>query len=761
MLVFVVTIHGFSCKVLTPILSKRPQTIRRRLLSDLVLLLVLAGGTILVATWILGARTIEDLSRSLIDRSARRTESELQQFFGTVHSNVLTTRDWAAGGILDATDHERMNTLFVPILKQHPRLSSMMVADSDGAEYLLMRDPLDPDVWTNRVVQADRRGNRVLNRKWNTATGELEEEFGELDYDPRKRIWYEQALLTTVDDPVFWTDPVIFFITKDPGITASAHYTIPGESARTLVVAYDLLLMDISKFTSNLQVSDRGKAFVLVEERNQTQTTEQEQTTDQQQSTDQTQPEDQEKEPGGSPFKVVGLPMDERFQDVASIRDALVFVPPEAAVADSAAQLPSPDIIQIPALSAAMQTWQGNGRPQQPVRFEAEGEHWWGGFRRFELGENVFWISVVVPEGDLSSDIRFQQGLLMVIVLGVLSIGMLRAISLANRFSTPIEALVKESERIARGDLKGGKAIASNVSEIRRLADAQDDMREGLKSVIKLEKLERDLDIAKEIQVGLLPDEPPDTPGFKVAGWNRPADQTGGDYFDWLALPDGRTLFTLADVTGHGIGPALIVAVYRAYMRASASSGPVALNTVFNRVNELLIADIPDGRFITAVIGLIDPTAFQVDLLSAGHAPLLFYEAATETVHNWDADDLPLGITDGVEFSSGRQIHFLPGDMLVLITDGFFEATNAADEQYGIDALERFIRENHRRTPDEFIGRLYRQVKKHADGEAQADDLTALVIKRIVDRPAVAEDQSQSAVETLVLAADPIAGAAE
>ena len=685
-------------------------------MGDLILLILLTGGTILVATWISGYETIESLSKSLIKRTSNRTEEELQRFFGTVDANVLIGRGWAENGILDSTDHEAMNAIFVPILQRYPQLSSMMVADSDGAQYLLLRDPLDPHAWTNRVVQADRWGDRAFYRRWNTATGKVEETFGKLDYDPRKRIWYEGALKTTAKDPVYWTKPVIFFTTKDPGITASTQCVTKTEPARSIVVAYDLLLMDISKFTSKLEVSEHGKAFVMVEE------------------------------PDTGEFRVVGLPADRKLESDAAIREALVFVPPESAVADTDAQLPSPERLKSPSVTKAIRAWDAAGRPKQPLRFSAAGEKWWGGLHAFPLGENKFWIGVVVPERDMSSGIRRHQLILLVIVAGVLLFGIFRAVMLARRFSTPIEALVDESDQISQGNLEPGEPIESEITEIRSLAEAHDTMRESLKSVIKLEKLERDLDIARDIQFGLLPTELPDTPGFEIAGWNRPADKTGGDYFDWLTLPDGRTLFTLADVTGHGIGPALIVAVYRAYMRAAAAGsasvangataanggtdGAVDLGAIIGRVNELLCVDIPDGRFITAAMGFISPTEHQVELLSAGQAPMLFFESQTGTVRNWDADDLPLGIMEGVEYGSGRRIAFAPGDMLVLATDGFFEAVNPTDEQFGTEAVEQFIRENHHLPPDEFIRKLYQKVKAYAAGEEQADDLTALVIKR-------------------------------
>src|SRR5262245_44882289 len=168
----------------------------------------------------------------------------------------------------------------------------------------------------------------------------------------------------------------------------------------------------------------------------------------------------------------------------------------------------------------------------------------------------------------------------------------------------------------------------------------------------QLDKIERDLDIARQIQRGLLPTKVPDTPGFEIEGWSQAADQTGGDYFDWMELPDGGTLITLADVSGHGIGPALITAVCRAYMRAAAVDTGMALEEVISRVNGLLQMDLPTGRFVTAAVGVLRPDASEMLLVSAGQAPLFFYRAASGTVENWAADDLPLGVAASVDFGS-------------------------------------------------------------------------------------------------------------
>ena len=705
--------------------SRRTTTIRRSLLGNLVVLVALTGGTIVVASWVAGNRAVEGMAKLLIEPTAQRIEAELDRFFGDVRSEVLVGRSWAERGALDPTDHEALNTIFVPILEQNPRLSSMMVADSAGREYLLLRDPLDPDVWTNRVVRADEWGTRVFNVRWNAATGSSESWFGELDYDPRRRIWYREALLTTAEEPVFWTEPVIFFVTKDPGITASTHLEVPagpgdggavgggsgdggavpvsggsGGVFRTVVVAFDLLLLDISRFTSRLRVSENGKAFVLVEGE------------------------------GGGGLRVVGLPRDERSADDAALREALIFEPPDSAVADSEARLPRVDEVGSPVLERAVRAWSGAGRPGEAFGFDWDGRAWLGEIRAHPLSRNTFWIGVVLPERDLLGGVRAQRSALLAVVVLILVVGVVRAAALARRFSAPVESLVRETERMRGGDLEPGAPVTSNVREFRRLASAQDGMREGLKARMKLDKIERDLDIARDIQRGLMPGGRPETPGFTVEGWSLPADQTGGDYFDWMGTPDGRLLVTLADVTGHGIGPALIVAVCRAYLRAAALGVDVALPEALARVNNLLHEDIPPGRFVTAAVGVLDTEACEVALISAGQAPMFFFRASTGEIERWDADEVPLGVLADVAFGVPRRVVFEPGDALILLTDGFFEWPNGSGELFGIGRLEAFVRENAGRDPGDFIGALHREVLGHASGEPQPDDLTCVVVKR-------------------------------
>jgi serine phosphatase RsbU (regulator of sigma subunit) len=244
-----------------------------------------------------------------------------------------------------------------------------------------------------------------------------------------------------------------------------------------------------------------------------------------------------------------------------------------------------------------------------------------------------------------------------------------------------------------------------------------------------MEKMEHDLNIARSIQQSLLPAEAPAGAQFDIAGWNQPADQTGGDYFDWQTLPDQRIVLTLADSTGHGIGPALVASTCRAYARACfLSAGETS--QVMDRLNGLLAADLPPERFVTFVAAILDPLRASLQLFSAGHSPLLYYRAGEKQVENFAAQGIPLGMIAGIPYESPIDIPMSPGDILVLVTDGFFEWANPRDEQYGTARVEEVLRANYESTAKEIIERLYASVLGFSEHSAQQDDLTAVIIKR-------------------------------
>lgn len=241
-------------------------------------------------------------------------------------------------------------------------------------------------------------------------------------------------------------------------------------------------------------------------------------------------------------------------------------------------------------------------------------------------------------------------------------------------------------------------------------------------------RLERDLDIAREIQQQMLPKSDPQVHGYDIAGWNKPADQTGGDAYSFLTMPEGLG-FTIADATGHGIGPALMVAQYRAMLRALAPALQDVRGTAV-RINELLCDDLPDGKFVTACFGVLSPAEAELKYISAGHGPILLYHAATGEFEELATTGLPLGVMEDGGLQEATRIRLQPGDVFVLLTDGFFEWSGPDGKQYGQTRVCELLHRKRDLPCARLIQALYQDVLQFAAGTAQQDDLTAILIKR-------------------------------
>jgi sigma-B regulation protein RsbU (phosphoserine phosphatase) len=251
------------------------------------------------------------------------------------------------------------------------------------------------------------------------------------------------------------------------------------------------------------------------------------------------------------------------------------------------------------------------------------------------------------------------------------------------------------------------------------------------------QRIERDLNIARSIQQGLLPRDRPAVTGFDVAGWNRPADETGGDFFDFLPLANGRLALAIADATGHGIGPALVIVEARALIRALVG-GEAGLERAINEVHRLLCLDLPENRFVTAFCGILDPKRATMEFMSAGQGPILLYEASSGTIRELPAQGLPLAFFPDASYEGVTCITLAEGDMLVLLTDGFYEWANGSGEAFGEERVYDLIRRLHDRPATEIIDSIYRSVVRFAAGARQGDDLTAVIVKRTAASTAAA-----------------------
>ncbi|MHC4549958.1 MAG: SpoIIE family protein phosphatase [Planctomycetota bacterium] len=240
-------------------------------------------------------------------------------------------------------------------------------------------------------------------------------------------------------------------------------------------------------------------------------------------------------------------------------------------------------------------------------------------------------------------------------------------------------------------------------------------------------KIEQALAIARSIQLGFLPAEPPELSGFEVWGRSDSCDETGGDYYDFFPMSDGRLRVVIADVTGHGVGPALLMATVRAALRVLRTE-PSLEKLVF-QLNNLIRDDVRDGRFITLFMTDLDPKQGSLEHVGAGHTPPIWCRARDGSTHLISSQGPPLGILEGMEFRSGTRLPIEQGDVVLLTTDGIIEAANDAGEQFGLARLRSIVAENAGRNAREVVEAVCDAVDTFVRGRPLRDDATLVALK--------------------------------
>ncbi|HNQ87521.1 MAG TPA: SpoIIE family protein phosphatase [Verrucomicrobiota bacterium] len=244
-----------------------------------------------------------------------------------------------------------------------------------------------------------------------------------------------------------------------------------------------------------------------------------------------------------------------------------------------------------------------------------------------------------------------------------------------------------------------------------------------------LKEREEEFRVAREVQQRLFPKAAPEIPGYDLAGASFPAVEAGGDYFDYLPMLEGGLGIVVADVSGHGIGPAMIMAETRAFLRI------VALNRRFpsealGAANRVLIEDLADSdRFVTVLMARLDPAARRLAYASAGHPAGLLLDATGAVKQRLTRTGRALGMSPDSAFPDVTGIPLAEGDVLVLMTDGIEEAVDAQGDLFGAERLVEAIRASRHRPAQEILEHLHGAVRRFASGGAASDDITLVVVK--------------------------------
>ena len=247
-------------------------------------------------------------------------------------------------------------------------------------------------------------------------------------------------------------------------------------------------------------------------------------------------------------------------------------------------------------------------------------------------------------------------------------------------------------------------------------------------ALIEGEKMRQQLEMARVVQMSTLPSTMPRVPGYEVYGTFIPAELTGGDTFD-LSLVGQGLLVVLGDATGHGLVPALHVTQMHAMLRTAFRLG-TDLDTAFKQVNNQLAEFMPEDRFITAFIGLLDTQAHRLRFHSGGQAPILYFQAATGKCVRYNPTSFPLAAMPLTKLRPAVAIEFALGDMLVLLSDGIYEYCNSAFEEFGEQRVAELVEANHQMPAADLSALLLAAVRGFAKGTAQEDDITVVLVKR-------------------------------
>ena len=265
------------------------------------------------------------------------------------------------------------------------------------------------------------------------------------------------------------------------------------------------------------------------------------------------------------------------------------------------------------------------------------------------------------------------------------------------------------------------------VAVVGHMAAAKIRTNRLLQELVGKQALEKEMAVARTIQERLLPDRCPDLEGYELFGINKPCWNVSGDLFGFWPGPDGRTWLAIADVSGKGIGPGLLMATFQAFMQAwcEDASEPALLA---KKISMALSKRTTTNRFITAFLALIDPAAHTLTYTNAGHnpVPVLRREGGEDPL---SSQGFPLAMFPGTEYGQG-QVEFRPGDLLFLYTDGITEAADPEGTEFELPMACAALRKLGEIPLPELEKGLSEAILVHTQGVPLKDDQTIVMVRR-------------------------------
>ena len=308
------------------------------------------------------------------------------------------------------------------------------------------------------------------------------------------------------------------------------------------------------------------------------------------------------------------------------------------------------------------------------------------------------------------------------IIIGIFLTGLV-----AKNLSLPFGQIIQALQAVRNGKFDKKIRVTSN-DEIGYTGDVINEMTEGLQ---ERDRIRRSLGIAKEVQQHLLPAVAPTIQGLDIAGQSIYCEETGGDYFDYLPVAKnepGKIKIVVGDVSDHGIASALLMTTARAFLRQRASMTG-NLNQIIADVNRQLARDVEDsGRFMTLFLCEIDRPSRIIRWVNAGHDPAFTFDPDSGNFEKLAGHSLPLGISEKAAYQEFQR-KILPGQILLIGTDGIWESRNARGQMFGKDRFRQIISAHARKTAIEILQAVIDELNRFSHPLGKEDDVTLVVVK--------------------------------
>jgi sigma-B regulation protein RsbU (phosphoserine phosphatase) len=341
----------------------------------------------------------------------------------------------------------------------------------------------------------------------------------------------------------------------------------------------------------------------------------------------------------------------------------------------------------------------------------------------------------IVEQADYAQQVLFKDNVLAIQVATVLIFlaivaAVILAVMRARKVTVPITHLADAAGKLARGDFGVRVRIATN-DELQQLGDVFNQVGPRL---YERQKIKESLGLAREIQQHFLPTEDLQLDNFEVAGLCRYCDETGGDYYDMFdlraALP-GRVGLVIGDVSGHGLPAAMLMISAGSILRNNAPRHGENLSAAVAELNSHLERNSEPGKFMTLFYGLLDDKGKTLSWTSAGHDPAIWYKAKSGELTELPNTGMPLGIMSDAEFGNSGPVTLEVGDIVVVGTDGIWEAADTSEQMYGKERLIDLIEQKKGESANKLAAAVVESVVHFCSGAPQTDDVTLLVIKCI------------------------------